>query len=704
MNSLDQEAAPFVAQGQELLRLRRDAEALECFERARASLPGTAAAVIGHCQALLRLGRPDDAREVLDQALLAQPTLRGMDGVRAQVSLLEGDAEAAWAAAEGGRSPDREDAIALMVRGVLLLEKGNAAESLAEFDQAIAQDPALASAHQGRGGALAALGRPQEAMQSFGRAAGLDPNNAVIPVRIGHLLIRLNQFAAAAEAFAAALALDPRQVDALQGHAQCLAALGRTLEATEAYARLLAVAPDAPYMRGEHFHLMMHCCDWREFEHQCQDLAMRVRHGERVDNPGSFLTYCDSPADQRRCAEIFARDFCEPPAGVTAAGRGAGGGVERAPRIRIAYLSADFCEHATASLAAGLFEAHDKSKFETFGISFGPDDGSVMRQRLMRAFDHFEDVRHLSDEQIARFLQARGIDIAVDLKGYTLGSRPHIMALRPAPVQVSYLGYPGTLGAHFMDYIVADRTVIPEDSQRHYAEQVIYMPDCYQVNDFSRRAGALPTRRAAGLPESAFVFCCFNSHYKITPLVFDEWMQVLTAVPHGILWLLAGNGAAEENLRREALWHGIEAERIVFAPRQAAAQHLARYALADVFLDTRPYNAHTTASDALWSGVPVITRPGDGFASRVATSLLRAVGLPQLSVGSSRDYTDLAIRLAHSPAELESLKRALVRARDDSALFDTARFCRHLESAFETVARSRRGEPPSPLVLEQVRV
>jgi predicted O-linked N-acetylglucosamine transferase (SPINDLY family) len=703
MNMLAQEAASFVTQGQELLRLRRDVEALECFERARASSPSTAALVIGECQALLRLGRHADAREVLDNALLDQPTLRGTHGVRAQVYLLKGDAEAAWAAATEGRGLDCEDSIALMVRGVLLLEKGNAAEALAEFDQAIAQDPALASAHQGRGGALAALGRPQEAMQSFGMAAGLDPNNAVIPVRIGHLLIHLNHFAAAAEAFAAALALDPRQIDALQGHAQCLAALDRSLEATEAYARLLAVAPDTPYMRGEHFHLLMHCCDWREFEHQSQDLAIRVRRGERVDNPGSFLTHCDSPADQRRCAEIFASDFCEPPTGVAAAGRGAGGGVEPAPRIRLAYLSADFYEHATAFLAAGLFEAHDKSKFETFGISFGPDDGSVMRQRLVRAFDHFEDVRHLSDGQIAELLEARGIDIAVDLKGYTLGARPHIMALRPAPVQVSYLGYPGTLGAHFMDYIVADRTVIPEDSQRHYAERVIYMPDCYQVNDSSRRAGAVPPRRAAGLPESAFVFCCFNSHYKITPPVFDEWMQVLRAVPHGILWLLAGNDTAEENLRREALWHGVEAERIVFAPRQSAAQHLARCALADVFLDTRPYNAHTTASDALWSGVPIITRPGDGFASRVATSLLRAVRLPQLSVGSSREYIDLAIRLAQSPAELESLKRVLARARDESALFDTARFCRHLESAFtEIVARSRRGEPPSPLVLEEL--
>ena len=531
--------------------------------------------------------------------------------------------------------------------------------------------------------------------------------HAAVPVRHGHRMIQMNRFDRAAEAFENALAIDPQNADALQGHAQCLAALGRAPAAVDAYSRLLAVAPNADYMRGERFHMQMHCCDWRDFEQVRQDLAARVRSGERADNPGSFLTHSESAADQLRCARIFAADFfpdsmprlgsvpdlraspSRPPVPPLRAGG----------RIRIAYLSADFHAHATAFLAAGLFEAHDRSRFETYALSFGPDDGSAMRRRVTRAFEHFEDVRHLSDRQIAERVRDLGIDVAIDLKGHTLGARPGIFAFRPAPVQVAFLGYPGSLGADFMDYLIADRTVIPESEREHYTEQIIYMPGCYQVNE-SRRPSDAPSRHAAGLPEAAFVFCCFNSSYKITPSVFDDWMQILRAVPGSILWLLQGNPATVENLRAAAVRRAVDADRLVFAPWQPAADHLARCALADLFLDTWPYNAHTTASDALWSGVPVITRAGASFASRVATSLLRAVGLGQLSVGSREEYRNLAMRLAGSPPELKFLKDVLELARERTALFDSVTYCRHLETAFqEILARSRRGEAPSPLEL-----
>ncbi|MGO9988412.1 MAG: tetratricopeptide repeat protein [Steroidobacteraceae bacterium] len=689
-----------VERGNVLLDLRRDSQALESFEKARAAQPTLSDARIGQSRALLRLRRGEAALAVIDELLREHPDCAAAHAIKAQTLLVQGHFEDALKAAAGSHGLDPLQPVAYFVQGYVLLQRADYVQALAALDTAIRLNPVLAAAHQGRGHALAALQRTAEALESYRMAGRLDPNNAAHPVQIGYLLIQLNQFDKAVQAFADALERQPDDVAALQGRAQCLSALGRASAAVDAYARLLAVAPDADYMRGERFHAQLHCCDWRDFEATCQDLALRVRRGERADVPGTFMTHSDSPADQRICARTFAADFCTvdaPP--ITRRTRS-----PSAP-IRIAYLSADFHSHATAFLAAGLFEAHDRSKFETYAISFGPDDGSPMRGRLERAFVHFEDVRQLTDHQIAALIEEIGIDIAVDLKGHTLGGRPRIFALRPAPVQVSFLAYPGTMGADFMDYIVADRHVIPESDRNHYAEAVIYMPASYQVNDSARTAGTIPTRCEAGLPDSGFVFCCFNSSYKITPSMFNAWMEILRAVPGSVLWLLAGSDVAVHNLRSEASRRGIDARRLIFAPRTSAADHLARQSLADLFLDTLPYNAHTTGSEALWSGVPVLTVAGSTFASRVATSLVHAVGLGQLSVGSLEAYRRLAIRIATSPVELAMLKDVLSRARHGSTLFDSRWYCRQLEAAFEEiVARSRRGEPPSPVRLAEVKV
>lgn len=421
------------------------------------------------------------------------------------------------------------------------------------------------------------------------------------------------------------------------------------------------------------------------------------------------MAHGESPADQLICARTFAADvsrvdaaFAEAPGSATTT-HSLRAGAASQERIRIAYLSADFHAHATAYLAAGLFEAHDRTRFETLAVSFGPDDGSTMRRRLVRSFDRFEDVRSLTDQQIASWVRERGVDIAVDLKGHTLGGRPRVFAYRPAPLQVSFLGYPGTLGSEWMDYLVADRYVIPEEARAHYAEHVIDMPGCYQVNDSARVASPTPTRREEGLPDSGFVFCCFNSSYKITPAIFDDWMAILRAVPDSVLWLMQASAEACENLRKEAQRRGIDARRLVFARWRRVEDHLGRCPLADLFLDTVPYNAHTTASDALWSGVPVLTRTGATFVSRVATSLLHAVGLPELSVRSAEEYRKTAIRIARSPGELRSFKERLGLARTRSTLFDSVGYCRLLESAFEAiVARHRRGEAPSALELAGV--
>jgi predicted O-linked N-acetylglucosamine transferase (SPINDLY family) len=695
MTATSVDVEPLIARARRLLDLRRDAEALEYFAQVRGLAPAMPGAILGQCWALLRLGRAEDALAIIDQAMREQPTLPGADGMRAHIFLALGRSHESWTAANRGCSAIPTDALALLARGLVLRERGDAGAALAAFDAALSADPTLAAAHQGRGSALASLGRPEAAIEALDCARRLDPNNPAIPIRRGQLMIQLHRFDQAVDAFAAALAIDPRHTAALQGHAQCLAALGRAAEAVEAYGRLLAAAPNADYMRGERFHVQLQCCDWRDFEQQREDIAARVRRGERADNPGTFMSHSDSAADQWCCARTFAADFCATPIGQFASNQ-----QRETSRIRVAYLSADFHTHATALLAAGLFEAHDRSRFEIFGLSFGPDDGGEMRRRLTHAFEHFEDVRHLTDRQIAELIQSRGIDIAVDLKGYTLGARPQIFTYRPAPVQVSFLGYPGTLGGDFMDYIVADRTVIPESQRGFYSEQVIYMPECYQVNDAWRDPGVAAARHAAGLPEDAFVFCCFNNAYKISPSVFDDWMGILRAVPGSILWLLEGTAAAMANLRTVATGSGVHADRLVFAPWQSAADHLARCALADLFLDTRPYTAHTTASDALRSGVPLITQPGGTFASRVATSLLRAIGVDSLSVGSREAYVSLAIRLAQSPSELKGLKQKLALTRQSSPLFDPVRYCRHLETAFEIIcARARRGEAPGPLVV-----
>jgi len=434
----------------------------------------------------------------------------------------------------------------------------------------------------------------------------------------------------------------------------------------------------------------MYCCDWTDYEARRQDLAERVRRGERVSSPGSFLAHSDSPADQLVCARTCAADL------LVVTERLAPRAVRAAQdRIRVAYVSADFHAHPTAFLAAGLFERHDRTAFEIIGVSYGANDQSEMRQRLERAFDRFLDVSDASDFAIAERIADLSVDIAVDLKGHTLGGRPRIFAYRPAPIQVSFLGYPGTMGADFLDYLVADRHLIPVRNRPHYSERIIYLPESYQVNDSARPAPARMSRHEAGLPEHGFVFCCFNVPYKITPGIFDAWMEILKAAPDSVLWLLEGAPTAVRNLQREAVGRGVGEHRLVFAPSLEPARHWARCPLADLFLDTLPTNAHTTASDALWAGVPVVTLAGETFTSRVATSLLHAVGLDSLSVGSRAEYVRLAVELAGDPPALAQLRAHLEAVRGRAPLFDTARYCRHLEDAYaEICARHRRGKPP----------
>jgi predicted O-linked N-acetylglucosamine transferase (SPINDLY family) len=372
------------------------------------------------------------------------------------------------------------------------------------------------------------------------------------------------------------------------------------------------------------------------------------------------------------------------------------GAIRHHDRLRIAYLSSDFCSHALSFLMAELFEIQDRARFEVLGISFGPDDQSDTRARLVRAFDQFHDVRSESDLDVAKLLNDLHVDIAIDLNGHTRGARSGILAHRAAPIQVSYLGYPGTMGADFIDYVIADKTVLPFDRQPFYTEKIVHLPDCYQVNDSKRQIAArTPTRHEAGLPDEGFVFLCINNNYKITRPVFDVWMRLLGAVEGSVLWLLQDNADAKENLRKGAAARGIDPARLVFAGRLEPAEYLARYRLADLFVDTLPYNAHTTASDALWAGLPLLTCRGASFAGRVATSLLHAAGLPELATSDLGEYEALALRLATDATLLRGLRHRLAQNRATCPLFDTDRFRRHIESAYTTMWElQQRGESP----------
>jgi len=436
----------------------------------------------------------------------------------------------------------------------------------------------------------------------------------------------------------------------------------------------------------------MKLCDWTRWDELSRKLRRHVIERKSCVSPLVLLGYNDDAALHLTCAQNYALEcFNDIPQrlGLRA--------IWHNDKIRVAYLSSDFCRHPVAYLVAELFERHDRSRFEVIGVSFGPDDGSDMRSRLAAGFDQFIDVRMQSDQDVARLINDLQIDIAVDLNGLTQHGRLGILAFRPAPIQVTYLGFPGTTGVNFIDYIIADAIVLPFDQQPYYTEHIVHLPDCYQVNDRKRTiASRTPTREEFSLPAQGIVFCCFNNTWKITPPIFDVWMRLLRKVAGSVLWLRRDNQHAEENLCKEAAARGIDPARLVFADTLPQhGDHLARHCLADLFLDTLPYNAHATASDALWAGLPVLTCRGKAFAGRVAASLLTAVGLPELLTDSFEDYEALALRFATDPLLRSGLRERLQKKRLECSLFDTDRFCRNIEAAYTTMWELwQRGERP----------
>jgi predicted O-linked N-acetylglucosamine transferase (SPINDLY family) len=435
-------------------------------------------------------------------------------------------------------------------------------------------------------------------------------------------------------------------------------------------------------------------CDWEGIDSSIDDLVKNIERGEKASPPFMVLSLVDCLRIHRKSAEIFVRAASRANGAPPAITRRS-----RHDRIRLGYFSADYHAHATSRLMAGLFEQHDRARFEIVAFSFGPDQKGAMRDRLAASFDRFIDVRDRSDRDVALLARNLEIDIAVDLKGFTTDSRWNIFAHRAAPLQVNYLGYPGTMGADYMDYIIADSVVIPDGSQKFYSENMVCLPHSYQANDRKRPiSGKIFSRQELCLPDTGFVYCCFNNNYKITPAVFDSWMRILGQVQGSVLWLLADNPWAERNLRREAAARGVNPGRLVVAGRLPAAEHLARQRAADLFIDTLPYNAHTTASDALWAGLPVLTRAGTSFPSRVAASLLTAADLPELITTTPEHYERRAIELARNPEELSRCRARLARNRLTTPLFDTGLFARHIEAAYvQMYERYQAGLAPAPI-------
>ncbi len=671
---------------------RRAPEAERLLARAVAARPGLAIAHNNHANALRELGRFEDAVAGYQRAI----ALEGRDALawcnRGGALHSLGRTEAALDSYGRAIAIRPDYAEAHYSRAVLLHDAGRSAEAIQGYERAIALAPGYADAYYNLGNALHALRRHGAAVRAYDAALALAPGSAQALNNRGNALVDLARPADALDSYSRAIAADPALADAYGNRGNALTDLGRPHEAVADYARALALDPSRSWIRGDWTQAMLSLCDWSQFAPALAALEGDVRAGHRAAKPLTMLALRDDPALQQRAAALYGAASAVqplPPAGARAPGE----------RIRIGYYSADLHEHATAYLMAELFELHDRAHFEVHAFSFGPDRDDPMRRRLRGAFESFHEVRDRSDREIALLSRELGIDVAVDLKGYTRDARPGIFQHRAAPVQVGYVGYPGTCGTDFLDYLVADAVLVPPAERAHYSERLIRLPHSYQPNDRRRTiADVVHTRAELGLPEQGMVYCCFNASFKLLPGMFDCWMRILGQVQGSVLWLYAENDTVRTNLRREALRRGIEPARLVFAAPLPLAQHLARYRLADLFLDTLPCGAHTTASDALWAGLPVLTRPGRAFAARVAASLLAAVGLPELVAGSEQEYELLAVALGRDPGRLATLARRLAAARDTAPLFDTPALARHLEQAYRAIHEQRlAGRPPTDL-------
>ena len=562
-------------------------------------------------------------------------------------------------------------------RGVSYKKLGKNIFAIQDYNRALALNPNYAEAYSNRANAHTQLRQFDQALQDYDRALTLNPNYAEAYSNRANAHTQLRQFDQALEDYSRALSINPNYAEAHSNRANTLRSLKQYGSALQDYQKALALDPHAEFVPGMALHLKMMMCDWNNYDADLHNLSTLISNGQAASEPFPVLSLLDSLQLQLQISRIYQAIKFK---GIEQLSLPAP--ANRQNKIRIGYFSADFRDHPVSYLLVELFERHDRSRFETFAFSLGENTNDSMRNRLSKAFDHFIDVENASDSEIVNLSRSHEIDIAVDLGGYTAGARPEIFALRAAPIQVSYIGYLGTMGTGFIDYIVADKTLLPEESRQFYTEKIAYLPS-YQANPSDRKiAKKVFTRAELGISENAFVFCCFNNNYKITPPTFASWMNILRAVEGSVLYLYAENDWVQAHLENTVSAHGITKDRLIFGKRLPMPEYLARYQAADLFLDTFPYNAGTTTSDSLWAGTPVLTIMGETFASRMAASLLTAIDMPELITRSSQEYEALAIKIAQDKKLASGLKSKLQTNKLNTKLFNTSAFVQSLEALY----------------------
>jgi protein O-GlcNAc transferase len=584
--------------------------------------------------------------------------------------------------------------------GLILKKLKRPKEAIQKLNIALKINPNVAETWNSRGAVLNDLHQYEQAIADFDRALGLNRRYGEAACNKGNSLYKLQRNEEAIAAYGAALSFEPNLAEAWLGRGNVLWRFRQLNEALDAYERAVALKPTLEYAESQRLFTKMCACDWRDFSRDCERLTKSAIGKVGSPTPFVFLAVSDSAQLQREVAELRVVEQFPKKSPTLWAGE-----IYTHDRIHIAYVSADFREHPVSYLTSGLFEYHDKSRFKLTAISIGRRDDARIRRRIENTFDTFIDVANVSDDEGARRVREAEVDILVDLTGFTEDGRPGIFAFKPAPVIVNYMGYAGTMGADYFDYIIADSIVIRDEDRRYYAEKVVNLPHSFLANDSKRSVvGDMVNKSECDLPEEGFVFCCFNNSYKITPSVFHSWMEILRNVEGSVLWLREDVGIASVNLRKAAAAEGVSETRLVFAKRTSLPAHLARLRRADLFLDTLPYNAHTTALDALWAGVPVLTQIGRTFAGKVCASLLNAIDLTELVTHTPEEYRHRAIELAQTPAKMEWMKKKLERNRHTAPLFDTELFTKELESAYEEIYELyRRGSPPRDVRVSDLR-
>ena len=677
------------------LAVHRQGKLREAFHRYDAILkaePGHAQALHYSGVVLHQAGQRPAAAERIRASLHIDPNCAEAWSNLALVLEAVGRVEAAINALKEAVRRDPRAADVASNLAAMLLTQGQVADAEAAARHATGADPQYPHGWYNLALALQQQARVVEALDAAGRAVAIAPQEPTFAGLKAQLEVNVAAPVRARTTLESALARNPASASLRFEYANLLENEGEPVLAAQAYAQTLRLDPAHGAALSQLIFLKRWLADWSDLPSLEQQFREGVAKKVPLLSPFVLLGQPSTREEQRLCADTWSAALAGPPLRVRRP-------LSKGPRLRVAYLSADFHTHATAFLAAGLFESHDRDRFEVTAYSLGPDDGSPMRTRLRKAFARFVDLRGAPPEAVAERIRSEGTDLLVDLKGHTAGATPRVLALRPAPIQVHYLGYPGTLGGGLVDYLIGDPVATPITHAAGYSEALVRLPGSYQVNDRQRPITEAPSRATLGLPDDAVVLCNFNATWKLRPEAFDAWAQILQRVPSAVLWLLARREGdpATANLRREMAARGVDPARLHFATARANAEYLGLYARADLFLDTWPYNAHTTGSDALWAGCPVLTLQGDTFASRVGASLSLAVGLPELAASSVDEYMNSAVRLSQDSQALSIFRAHLAGPGRESPLFDTLRTTRALEAAYLAIADQHRRGIQAPI-------